>query len=166
MKNLRNLLLLALVFGVTMQCAKKGIGRDLNEIRTLVDSVWNKGDVSLLDKYIAPDVVRRAPGQPDFKGIESYRTAVQNFRTAFPDLRMEFVDTVIEGESSASHWVMSGTHKGVLRMDTGAEIPPTGKRMAMQGVTFIKWKNGMIVEEFAVTDTLGAFQQLGLIPSP
>lgn len=139
---------------------------DRAEIMGLVDGIWNRGDLSLVEKLISPEFVLRSPGQEDVKGIEAYKRHISRLRTAFPDLRLTFIDSVMEGNRSATHWTMSGTQTGIFRLDGGADIPPTGKKATIHGVSFSTWKEGKLVEEFSVSDVLGAFQQLGLLPSP
>jgi predicted ester cyclase len=55
--------------------------------------------------------------------------------------------------------VASGTHRGVLM-----GIPPTGKRVTVQGIHIWRIKDGTIVEHWGEGDFLGMMQQLGVIP--
>ena len=55
----------------------------------------------------------------------------------------------------------SGPHSGPF-----AGIPATGKRVSIQGMIVHRLREGKIVEDWAVRDTLGLLQQLGVIPMP
>lgn len=43
-------------------------------------------------------------------------------------------------------------------------IAPTGKRSTSTGITIDRYENGKAVESFSNWDTLGMFQQLGVVP--
>jgi predicted ester cyclase len=45
-------------------------------------------------------------------------------------------------------------------------IAPTGKQVAVAGLTISRVENGRVVEEWTNWDTLGMLQQLGAIPAP
>ncbi len=54
-----------------------------------------------------------------------------------------------------------GTHKGELM-----GIPPTGKQIAVSGMTISRIVNGKAEETWANYDALGMLQQLGVVPAP
>jgi len=43
-------------------------------------------------------------------------------------------------------------------------IPPTGERLAIQGIIINHLANGKIVEEWAIRDTPSLLQELGVVP--
>jgi predicted ester cyclase len=52
--------------------------------------------------------------------------------------------------------VLSGTHQGEL-----FGIPPTGKRVRIDGATFTRLgADGLVIEDVHFSDTLGLMQQL------
>lgn len=59
-----------------------------------------------------------------------------------------------------------GTHTGPLATPMG-EVPPTGKRLDMVGVTIATLDDrGLIKEEKRFYDTANVLRQLGLMPEP
>jgi predicted ester cyclase len=82
------------------------------------------------------------------------------FRSAFPDWHEELVELVAEGNTVAGRFRCSGTHRGEF---LGA--PPTGKRMEVEEVFFLRAEEGRFVEFWALEDSLGRMRQLGLLPS-
>jgi predicted ester cyclase len=52
-----------------------------------------------------------------------------------------------------------GTHQGAW-----LGIAPTGQRVAIRCVVLHRVVDGRIVEDWVVTEALGVFQQLGLVP--
>jgi predicted ester cyclase len=84
---------------------------------------------------------------------------IASYRFAFPDLHCTVGDEIRVGDKLAGHWTMRGTHKGLFMGN-----PPTGKRMQTQGIIFVRFEAGMIVEYWMVIDQFGLLQQLGIIP--
>jgi steroid delta-isomerase-like uncharacterized protein len=80
---------------------------------------------------------------------------------AFPDFAVTVEDAVAEGDKVALRVTIRGTHQGAL-MGT----PPTGKPIAISGMSLWRIADGKIVERWESADMLGLMQQLGVIPSP
>lgn len=128
------------------------------------DSVWNKGDFSVLDTLIAPDADDHSTvgGVPKTeKGSASFRAIVSMFRAAMPDIRLTIDDEVFAGDKVVHRWHLEGT-------DTGGVMgmPPSGKKLRFSGTTIVRMENGKIVERWANVDELGLLQQLGVVPPP
>ena len=81
------------------------------------------------------------------------------FRSAFPDWREEVVQLVAEGDTVAGRFRCSGTHLGEFLGQA-----PTGKRMDVQEVFFLRAEGGRFVEFWGLEDSLGRMRQLGLLP--
>ena len=64
-----------------------------------------------------------------------------------------------DGEKAAVHWTATGTQLGVLW-----GIEPTGARVAFEGIDLLVVRDGRIVRNDAVADTLSIARQLGLVP--
>jgi predicted ester cyclase len=68
---------------------------------------------------------------------------------------------VAEGDKVAVHVNNNtGTHKGEF-----LGIPPTDKKDTFVGVGFLTIRDGKIIEQWSVNDTMGLMQQIGTIPS-
>jgi predicted ester cyclase len=78
---------------------------------------------------------------------------------AFPDVRFTINDQFADGDKVATRWTVTGTNKGALM-----GIPPTGKHSTVSGITIDRYQNGKAIESFTNWDTLGMFQQLGVVP--
>jgi predicted ester cyclase len=81
------------------------------------------------------------------------------FRTAFPDWQEEIVQLVAEGDAVAGRFRCSGTHRGEFLGDA-----PTGKRMDVEEVFFMRVEDGKFVDFWGLEDSLGRLRQLGLVP--
>ena len=55
---------------------------------------------------------------------------------------------------------MDGTHTGPW-----LGIPPDGKRINIRLTTIHRISNGKIVEDWVIVESLGLFQQLGVVPA-
>lgn len=128
--------------------------------RKVIEEVFAKGDVDLLDQCYSPDYVGHDPADPeDTRGIEGMRERVAQYRGAFSDMTVTTEDCFAEGDRVATRWTFRGTHDGEL---TG--IPPTGKHVEIEGLTIDRFEGGKIVETWDNWDALGMMQQLGAIP--
>ena len=83
------------------------------------------------------------------------------FRSAFPDWQEETVELVAEGDTVAGRFKCSGTHRGEFLGEA-----PTGKRMEVEEVFFLRAEDGKFVDFWALEDSMGRMRQLGLIPTP
>lgn len=121
------------------------------------EEVWNQGDESAIDRYIAADA---SGNDPDFgAGRETFRRQWREWRAAFPDLHFEVVDLVAEGDKVVTRWVLTGTHQGPI-----FGIQPTGRRVRVEGMSLDRIKDGQIIEGFDGWDALGLRRQLGALP--
>ena len=129
-------------------------------VRRLFDELWNKGNMLVADELIVPNYMHHDPSTPDFgKGPEGEKKRVNLYRTAFHDLRLSIEELLAEGETVVARWSCRGVHKGELN-----GIAPTGKQIAITGVTICRLANGKIVEGFVNWDALGLMRQLGAVP--
>ncbi len=128
--------------------------------------VWNTGDLDLLEEIIASDYIghfHSSTEQPE-SGTEWYKQYVATYRAVYPDLRVTIEDLLVDRDKLVARWTLRGTHRGETGTSLGFAIPPTGKAIAITGITVFRVINGKIAEEWWVWDRLGLLQQLGAIP--
>ena len=132
-------------------------------IRRYIAAIDDNGssDWSVLDEYIAEDVVvhnPQLPGlTPDRDGIKQ---AAETFRQATPG-RHEVGLQVAEGDLVVSQIVGRGVHEGEL-----LGIPATGNAVETEGLAVHRIRDGKIVEYWGITDTVRVLQQVGALPGP
>ena len=83
------------------------------------------------------------------------------FRTAFPNWHEVIVQLVAEGNTVAGRFRCSGTHLGEFLGEA-----PTGRRMNVEEVFFLRAEDGRFVDFWGLEDSLGRMRQLGLAPTP
>lgn len=109
---------------------------------------------------MAPEFVARWTGRPEVHGAAAWVAAVQAILAAVPDLTYAVDAVAAEGELVAMRYHWAGTQTGAWR-----GIPPSGKSLRVEGMGFFRFQNGRLVEEWAVDDSLGLLQQLGVVPA-
>ncbi len=110
----------------------------------------NAGDIEgTVEELFAPRAARRV------------KRLFMEFYTAFPDWHEEIVELVAEENTVAGRFRCSGTHRGEFLGEA-----PTGRRMQVEEVFFLKVEDGKFVDFWALEDSLGRMRQLGLIPPP
>lgn len=135
--------------------------RNKRVVRRFIEEVQNQKDWGVFDELNAPDFVNLSapPGVPaDREGGKMFLAAFVN---AFPDSQVTIDEMIAEGDLVATKKTMRGTHTGEFN-----GIPPTGNRVEIQYVDFLRLRDGQIVEHWLSLDQLSFMQQLGVIPSP
>jgi steroid delta-isomerase-like uncharacterized protein len=127
--------------------------------RKVFVEIYGRGKVNLVDQVYADDFVDDSPGGG--KGRELIKEAVAGFHQACPDLRMELEDVFATQDKVVIRYIGRGTQTGAL-----GNIPPTGKAIAVRGITVFLIENGKIKTEWTEYDRLGLLRQIGVVPSP
>jgi predicted ester cyclase len=83
----------------------------------------------------------------------------ETYRSAIADLRVAIDHQFTEGDYVATRVTIRGTHDGEL-MGT----PPTGREVEFTGLTVSRCRDGRIVEEWELVDTVGLLRQVGALP--
>lgn len=135
---------------------------DLRELSNrLLDEVWNKRNLDLIDELISPDFVIHDPNNASSgKGPEGYKKFVHAYLTAFPDTQLTVRDHVADDSTVATRWTATGTHQGALN-----GIPASGRRIVIEGISFSKAVDGKFVESWSTWDSLNVLQQMGVVPT-
>ena len=117
-------------------------------VRHMVEGINAGVEEATVDELFAPRAARRV------------KRLFAEFRTAFPDWQEEIVQLVAEGDAVAGRFRCSGTHRGEFLGEA-----PTGKRMDVEEVFFLRVEEGKFVDFWGLEDSLNRMRQLGLLPS-
>ena len=133
-------------------------------IKRFVEGLWNARKLDLADEIFSEDCVTHQLrsgilAEPVRRGPQAMKEHVSNWLASFPDLRFHVEQMIAERDRVVSQLVMEGTHKG-----TWMGIPPTGKRLQIRMITIHRVENSKIAEDWVLVDSLGFFQQLGVLP--
>jgi steroid delta-isomerase-like uncharacterized protein len=128
--------------------------------RRFIEQVLDTGDWSSAAELLTDDVVMHHPSAPEpIRGREAVQAFLGVFRTGMPDLRLRVEDVTADGDRVAARWSAHGTHTGEM-----FGIPPTGNEIDIHGISFFRFADGRIAEDWVEENTLGVLQQLGVIP--
>jgi predicted ester cyclase len=116
-------------------------------VRRMVDAINEGEEEAAVDGLFAPGVARRV------------KRLFAEFRKAFPDWREEIVELVADEGAVAGRFRCSGAHLGEFLGEA-----PTGKRMEVEEVFFLRVEDGRFVDFWALEDSMGRMRQLGLLP--
>lgn len=121
------------------------------------EEIWNRGNLSIIDKRIVSDYV----GHSDMtiEGPEGAKQCVSAIRDAFPDYQYTVEDEISDADKVVHRWTAHGTHLGTFQ-----GIPPTGKKVAISGISIYRVANGKLIEGWTTTDLMSLMQQLGVFP--
>ena len=135
---------------------------DISEavVRRFVNEVINNGDYSAMRELVHPNYVYRSPDQ-ELVGPEALEGLFTAYRSGLPDLKTSIDELVASGDKVVISITLSGTHTGDLM-----GIPATGRRLAVRGMVLSRLEDEKIVEEWEILDTLGMYEQLGVISLP
>lgn len=143
--------------------AAAGLVQAADDAKAIVDgymAAWNAHDADLAATFLAEDAVYfdATVGTPQNGKAAARDNVIKVFIGAVPDLSWKMTSAPIAGaDGIAFQWVFSGTNSGAWGPDT----PATGKPLSVEGVSFIRIKDGKIAYQGDYYDALGFNQQLG-----
>jgi steroid delta-isomerase-like uncharacterized protein len=133
-------------------------------ITSFVDELWNERRLEMADAIFADDCLTHqlrsgAPADAVPRGPEAIKEHIRGWIAGFPDLHFSIEQIFSEGERVVMQLLMEGTHQGAW-----LGIPATGKKLSIRMFTIHRVVDGRIVEDWVLVESLGVFQQLGVIP--
>ena len=128
-------------------------------IRRFHHELWGAGDISAIDRHVAPDAVTAMTG---FEGstVDVLREDVERYIGAFTEVATEVLDLIVQGDRVALWWRTSGRHVGPYG-DIAPE--PTDRRITMEGVDFLTVRDDRIVAVRSFWDAAEVYRQFGLL---
>jgi predicted ester cyclase len=126
--------------------------------RDFIEGMWNRRDMSVADRYIAPDMTPQGPMSDQFApGPEGSKAFTSAFLSAFPDVQATIDEQETEGDLVHTWVTFRGTQTGQLM-----DIPATGRRATVPVHITDRIVNGKIIESWAEWDPDDMFRQLGV----
>ena len=133
------------------------------ENRALVQQLiqlQERGDLSTVDQFIAPNWVNHDPSMPPLQGYEGFKQLNMLFRSAFPGFHLEIEDILAEGDKVAGRIRFRATNTGSFQ-----GMPATGKAVDVTGTGIFRVVDGKVTDNWVNFDALSLMQQLGVVPS-
>lgn len=92
--------------------------------------------------------------------MDGLKEMIEEYRNGF-GLRVTIDHQFADSEFVATRYTARGRHDTEFM-----GIPPTGREGTATGICISRFRDGRIVEEWDVWDTLGLLQQIGAVPEP
>jgi predicted ester cyclase len=120
-------------------------------MRLWFEEVWNGRRADRIATYLAPDALMHGldgTGEPA-PGPDAFARFHARFLAAFPDIRFTLHEVIEQGDRAAARWTVHATHEG-----EGLGIAPTGERVALEGMSMIRVRDGQAAEVWNVYDQM------------
>jgi steroid delta-isomerase-like uncharacterized protein len=120
-------------------------------------------DADALAELFADDAVLHHPLSPEpIVGKAAIGASEQALFDAFSDIEVEVLRVVAEADDVVVELVLRATNTGPLDVGADEMLPPTGRRIALSSVRFLKLgTDGRIIEERVYLDTADFYPQPG-----
>jgi steroid delta-isomerase-like uncharacterized protein len=130
-----------------------------------VEELWNERRLEVADAIFAKDCVTHqlrsgVPTDAVPRGPQAMKEHVAGWIASFPDLHFSIEQMLGEGDRVVMQLLMEGTHQGAW-----LGIPASGKKVQIRMFTVHHIVEDKIVEDWVLVESLGLFQQLGLVPN-
>lgn len=128
--------------------------------------LMSAGDLTFVDKYFADEFEFTNPTHVEPYRGQEFKDLVTMLRGAFPDLKFTIEHLLAQGDTVVGHWTARGTHTGTALKTLKGDIPAQGNPFVIDGMSWLRFKDGKFVEARINEDTLGLLIQIGAIPAP
>jgi len=139
----------------------EGTGFDVEHtVRALFHNVYNRRDLSAVDRAYAPNARWHGATNRDGYGRAEVRAMARGLLATFPDLGLH-VDQVYwmgndaDGYAASVRWTALGTHRG-----WGLYGRPTGRRVLIWGLSQLYFTGGQIVEDWTLFNEFDVLAQI------
>ncbi|HET7202736.1 MAG TPA: ester cyclase [Steroidobacteraceae bacterium] len=134
-------------------CAQADPAANTETAKRVFLEKMGQGRFDQLDQIYGPGFV--AHGSSRDYTLEEDNESGKAWRVAFPDLQVNVERTVANDELVAVHWSAAGTNTVAA-----AGMPGQGKKARVEGMTFFRFAEGRIVEEWSIIDLAALNRQL------
>lgn len=149
-----------IILSLSMPLSITGQAPAVDTVAAVVKSfeeAWRTGDTDLFASLFASDAQYvSVPTGTTNTGPQGAASVMRSVFSGAPDTEFQFRVVDREGNEATLAWVRTGTHTG-----TGWPIPPTGRRISMEGTCTIEVRDGLIQRVIEDWDLMAFMEQLG-----
>jgi predicted ester cyclase len=124
-------------------------------VRQFFEVVWNQGDVTQIDAFMAPDFISHNGLRVVISDSDGYAKGVAMMRGGLPDLHTTLEILISDGDYVCVRGRDHGTHVGEL-----FGHPGSGREMTMSWIEIFRMRDGKLAEGWLEMDTAAFFAQL------
>lgn len=129
-------------------------------ILKILARMWNKHEWNLAWDVYAPDYRGTdLTSQEQILGPAGVIRQSERIYRVFPDWQVFARELVLDDKHLALTWRGHGTHRGAF-----LNIPPTGKSVQLDGMSFLTLHEGKIQKAVHLWDMAAVLRTLGLLP--
>ena len=128
-----------------------------DRFRSIVEDGMGRGDESVLDAYIATDVIEHQRGnQPGLEGAKGVARALHRWMS---DFSLTVEDIAVSGD-------VVWTRNRARGVNTGSVFGfgPTGGSVEVDVIDVGRFEDGKLVEHWGIADQMGLLLQVGFDP--
>jgi predicted ester cyclase len=129
-------------------------------IRTFIDEIFNKHNLSSIEKFIGKGSIKGIPYASNSNDNEGFEQFVADFFKAFPDWHTTIEHIVAENDLVMVFLKGSGTHKRKFQ-----GFSSTHKSVKIRSAHLYKLKDEKIIGHWGVVDQLNFLKQTGVLLS-
>lgn len=126
--------------------------------RRFIEELCNGRRAEVAHELLTADHVYRDPHVQAKPGPEGMVEALKPYQDGLEG-QWDLHEVIPVGDVVTLRWTGRGTHNGEVM-----GIPPTGRKVIVDAISILHFRDGRIAENFTVWDTLGMLQQLGVVP--
>jgi len=118
--------------------------------KAALERVCSGAGLDPASRYYSPRFVDHV-NDLEFRGLEGAERSVGLYRRLLSEMSITVEEQLVSGDTVTSRFVVRGSS--------------LGRRVEFNGITISRFEDGLIVEDWSVTDTLGMLRQLGVVRS-
>ena len=117
----------------------------------MFEESFNNNESWRIEELVADHFMDHGP----YVGGADFRQRLETVRAVLPDATLQVDEVIRQGAFVATRWTIRGTHEGKT-----LGIPPTGKKVMLQGMSVERLKDGKVIEHWEFPDLKGFAQQI------
>ena len=115
--------------------------------RAALERVCSGKGLDSPSRYYSPEFLDHV-NDVELRGLAGVQRSVDSYKAVLSAMNIVVEEQLVEGNRVTSRFVVSGTS--------------FGRRVQINGITISRFEDGLIVEGWSVTDSLGLLRQLGV----
>lgn len=129
----------------------------VERFRRIVEEGIGRGDESVLDEFVSPDVVEHQRGNP--QGLKGAKGVARTLHRWMDDFSLTVEDIAVAGDVVWTRNRARGTNTASV-MGFG----PSGEQVEIDVIDIGRFEDGKLVEHWGIADQLGLLMQVGFDP--
>jgi steroid delta-isomerase-like uncharacterized protein len=131
---------------------------DLEGLNRRWIAAFNERDWETERAVRSADFRAHLSGMPETLDNAAWSGFMAAFTTGFPDARIAIESCVADGDTVATRWTLTGTHRGEFQ-----GIPATGREVTFSGIEFNRVAAGKLAEHWSMFDNVALLRQIGVL---